>query len=94
MGFVNIMDQNMAKYRIGVQIKKMVVVPVCLNGRCCSSGCVGINQDKAMSLSLLWLFEEMLSKQFFLEFSKEGKLPSSDVRIRNIPSDVCYDKYR
>ena len=46
MGFVNIMDQNMAKYRIGVQIKKMVVVPVCLNGRCCSSGCVGINQDK------------------------------------------------
>ena len=22
--------------------KKMVVVPVCLNGRCCSSGCMGI----------------------------------------------------
>ena len=22
--------------------KKMVVVPVCLNGRCCYSGCVGI----------------------------------------------------
>ena len=22
--------------------EKMVVVPVCLNGRCCSSGCVGI----------------------------------------------------
>ena len=22
--------------------EKMVVVPVCLNGRCCSSGCMGI----------------------------------------------------
>ena len=34
--------------------EKMVVVPVCLNCRCCSSGCVGIvlTKIKAMSLCL------------------------------------------
>ena len=29
--------------------------------------------------------------QFFLENSKEGKIPPSHIGIRNIPSDVCYD---
>ena len=33
MGFVNRMDQNVAKY--WYPNEKMVVVPVCLNGRCC-----------------------------------------------------------
>ena len=27
----------------------------------------------------------------FLEYSKEGKLSSSHIGIRNIPADVCYD---
>ena len=40
MGFVNRMDQKVAKY--WYPNEKMVVIPVCLNGRCCSSGCVGI----------------------------------------------------
>ena len=40
MGFVNRMDQNVAKY--WYPNEKMVVVPVCLNDRCCYSGCVGI----------------------------------------------------
>ena len=40
MGFVNRMDQNVAKY--WYRNEKMVVVPVCLNGRCCYSGCVVI----------------------------------------------------
>ena len=40
MGFVNRMDQNLAKY--WYPNEKMVVFPVCLNGRCCYSGCVGI----------------------------------------------------
>ena len=40
MGFVNRMDQNVAKYRHTND--KMVVVPICLNGRCCSSGCLSI----------------------------------------------------
>ena len=55
IGFVNRMDQNVAKY--WHPNKKLVVVPVCLNGRCCYTGCVssvGINKDKGdNSLSLL-----------------------------------------
>ena len=42
MGFVNRMDQNMGMYTGFVLNEKMVVVLVCLNVRCCSSGCVGI----------------------------------------------------
>ena len=34
------MDENEAKY--WYPNEKMVVVRVCLNGRCCSSGCMGI----------------------------------------------------
>ena len=50
--------------------EKMVAVPVCLNSRCCSLGCAGIvyivlTKIKAMSLCLFWVFEEMLSMQFF-----------------------------
>ena len=40
MGFVSRMDQNVAKY--WHLNGKMVVVPVCFNGRCCYSGCMGI----------------------------------------------------
>ena len=40
MDFVNRMDQNVAKY--WYPNEKIVVVPVCLNGRYCSSGCVDI----------------------------------------------------
>ena len=42
MGFVNRRDQNMAKYRIGIRMNKMVVVPVSFGNRCCFAGCVGI----------------------------------------------------
>ena len=45
---------------------------------------------KGMSHCLFWLFEEMLSMQFF-EYSNEGGLSSTHVGIQNIPSDVCYD---
>ena len=38
--FVNRMDQDVAKY--WYPNGKMVAVPVCLNGICCSSRCVGI----------------------------------------------------
>ena len=41
-----------------------------------------------MSLYLFELLGEML---FFQKYSKEGKLSSSHVGIRNIPSDICYD---
>ena len=40
MGFVNRMEQNVAKN--WYTNAKMVVVSVCLDGRCCSSGCVDI----------------------------------------------------
>ena len=40
MGFVTRMDQDVAKYYYPKE--KMVVVPVCLNGRCCYSCCVGV----------------------------------------------------
>ena len=40
MGFVKRMDQNETKY--WYPNEKIVVDPVCLNGRCCYSGCMGI----------------------------------------------------
>ena len=40
LGFVNRMDQNMARY--WYPNEKMVVVPVCLNGIRCYSPCMGI----------------------------------------------------
>ena len=40
LGFANRMDQNMARY--WYPNEKMVVVPVCLNGRRCYSACMGI----------------------------------------------------
>ena len=57
--------------------EKMVVVPVCLDGRCFSSGCVGIVliKVKATSLCLFWLFEEMLSLQFFWNIQRKANYP-------------------
>ena len=42
MGSVNKMDQNVANF--WCPNEKMVVVPVCLNGRCCYSGGI-LSQD-------------------------------------------------
>ena len=41
---------------------------------------------KAMSLSKTYIVNTI-----FLRYSKEGRLPSSQVGIRNILSDVSYD---
>ena len=72
----------------------MVVIPICLNGRCCSSGCMGvgycINQDKDDESPPLMGFRRDVVNAIFLEYSKESKLSSSHLGIRNIPSDV-YD---
>ena len=40
MGFVNRMEQNVAKY--WYPNEKIVMALVCLNSRCCYSGCMGI----------------------------------------------------
>ena len=87
MGFVNRTGQNVAKY--WYPNEKIVVVPVCLNGRCCYSGCVGINKDKGNEPVLA--FRRHVVSVTFLKYSKEGRLSSSYFGIRNIPSDVCYD---
>ena len=42
------------------------------------------------SLPLL-AFRRHVINLIFLKYSKEGRLSSSHLGIRNIPSDVCYD---
>ena len=63
----------------------MVMVPVCLNGRCCSSVCVGV-----VSCKPRWRRWVSVSSNFSKTCS-HGRLPSSHVGIRNIPSNVSYD---
>ena len=72
--------------------EKMVVVSVCLNGRCCSSGRVGIisysqRGRRWVSSSAFW----RVVTATFLKYLREGRLSSNHAGIRNIPSDVCYD---
>ena len=74
--------------------EKMAVVPVCLNGRCCSSGVwvlYHINKDEGDDSLPILAFGEDVVNAIFLKYSKEGRLFSSHAGIRNIPSDVCYD---
>ena len=50
-----------------------------------------INKDEGdVSLPLLDFQRDVVSV-IFLKYSKEGKISSSHVGIRNIPSDVSYD---
>ena len=54
-------------------------------------GCyIVLTKMKAMSLCLL-AFQRDVASAIFLEYLKEDKLFLSHLRIRNIPSDVCYD---
>ena len=80
MGFVNRMDQNVFKYRLGIRMKKWWWSPfvwmVMLLFRMCVY-CIVLTKMNAMSPCLFWLFE--------------GWVSSSHVGIQNIPSDVCYD---
>ena len=39
----------------------------------------------------LLAFQRHVVNVIFLKYSKEGRLYSSHLRIRNIPLDVCYD---
>ena len=70
--------------------EKMVVVPVCLNDRYCSSECVGgwvyhINKNEGDDSLPFPAFRRMM------KYSKEGKSSLSHVGIQNLRSDVCYD---
>ena len=49
-----------------------------------------INKDKGNE-SLPLAFQIHFVNVIFLKYSKEDRISSSCLRIRNIPSDVCYD---
>ena len=50
-----------------------------------------INKDKGDDSLPLLAFRRHVVTVFFLKYSKEGRLSSSHLGIRNIPLDVCYD---
>ena len=49
------------------------------------------NKDEGDESVTLPAFQRHVVNAIFLKYSKEGRLSSSHVGIRNIPSDVCYD---
>ena len=50
-----------------------------------------INKDKGDESLPLLAFRKHVVNVIFLKYSKKGRLSSSHLGIRNIPSDVCYD---
>ena len=50
-----------------------------------------INKDEGDESLPFLVFWRHIVNAIFLKYSKEGRLSSSHVGIRNIPSDVCYD---
>ena len=50
-----------------------------------------INKDKGDESLPLLAFQRYSVNVIFLKYSKEGRLSSSHLGIRNIPSDLCYD---
>ena len=88
------MDQNVAKYRISILIKKwwwfpfVWMVDIVLQGVWVL---YPINKDEGNESLPLLAFPKDVVNAIFLRYSKEGRLSSSHAGIRNIPSDVCYD---
>ena len=94
MGLVSRMGQNMAKYRIGIRIKKCWWFPFfwVIDGFHQSAWVLyRINKDEADESLPPLAFQRRAINAIFLKYSKGGRLFSSHVGIRNIPSDVCYD---
>ena len=50
-----------------------------------------INRDKGDESLPLLVFRRDVVNGIFLEYSKEDKLSTSHIGIRNTPSNVCYD---
>ena len=50
-----------------------------------------VNKGKGNESLPLLAFRKHVSNVIFLKYSKEDRLSSSHLGIRNIPSDVCYD---
>ena len=93
MGLVNRMDQHFIKHRVGIQMKKswwslvVLKVDVVLQGVWVL---YHISNEDDEYLSLLSFWRDLVNA-IFLKHSKEDRLSSSHVGIRNIPSDVCYN---
>ena len=93
MGFVNRVDQSVANYRIGVQMKKWRWSPfvwmLILFFRLREYYIVLTKEgDESLPFLVFW---RHLFNAVFLKYSKESRLSLCYVRIRNIPSDVSYD---
>ena len=92
MGLVNRMDQHFIKHRVGIQMKKswwslvVLKVDVVLQGVWVLYH-ISNEDDEYLPLPSFW---RDLINAIFLKHSKEDRLSSSHVGIRNIPSDVCY----
>ena len=93
MGLVNRMDQHFIKHRISIQMKKswwslvVLKVDVVLQGVWVL---YHISNEDDEYLPLLSFWRDLVNA-IFLKHSKEDRLSSSHVGIRNIPSDVCYN---
>ena len=94
MSFVNRMDQTVAKYMIGIQMKKWWWSPFFSMADTILQDLLvlnGINKDEGdESLSLLGLQRDVVNA-IFLKYSMEGRLSSRHVETGNIPSEVCYN---
>ena len=94
MGFVKRMEQNVAKYRIGIQMKKCWWSPFARMIDVVLQGMWVLyrnNKDEDDESLPLLDFQRDDVNTIFLKYSKEGRLPSNHVGIRNIPSDDFYD---
>ena len=78
MGFVNRMDQNVAKYRISSWMVDAWVLY-----------CIKIDEGDE-SLSLLDFWRGVVNK-IFLKYSKEDRSSSSHAGIWNVLADIYYD---
>ena len=94
MGFVKKNRPERGQVQDWYPNEKIVVVPIGLNGKCCSL-CryrIILTKMKAISFCLFQLFNAIFCFQYnFSEYSKEGRLSSSHAEISNFPSDVCYN---
>ena len=94
MGFVSRMDQCVANYRTGIQVKKwwwtlfVWIVDVVFHG---ARVFCRINKEEGdESLPFLRFWWHIINA-LFLKYSKEDRLSSRHVGIRITWSDVCYD---
>ena len=75
MGFVSRMDKNVAKYRIGIQMKKWWWSPFVWMVDKVHGYYIVLTKIKAMSLCLFWFFKEMLFMQFFWNIQGKANFP-------------------